>query len=325
MESFFLAETTKYLYLLFDPDNFLNNDGSGATVIQMLNGECIIDTGSYIFNTEAHPIDSSALRCCHEIPYTELITKNFTPSTYLGETMELNVEEQTIPDIHRFDEFITSSNDLKEFGFKVTEWLDSDDEKSELLKFIDEIKAMSGKTSSRKNPLLTNSTTDNSTMAAATQKQQQQTSNNMSYDDLILFDELLAAKINRTITNFESHLTDDQQKNLTANIITQTTTATTTTTSSSNSQGWVADDLDNETINIIDDEKSQLTEGVSQLNASAESNTENVQRKVFDAQQLLERIRKANDSIHVVPNYEMLTCKSQSFLQRLAVLGEMLT
>ena len=25
MESFFLAETTKYLYLLFDPNNFLHN------------------------------------------------------------------------------------------------------------------------------------------------------------------------------------------------------------------------------------------------------------------------------------------------------------
>jgi hypothetical protein len=27
MESFFLAETTKYLYLLFDPDNFIHNPG----------------------------------------------------------------------------------------------------------------------------------------------------------------------------------------------------------------------------------------------------------------------------------------------------------
>ena len=31
MESFFLAETTKYLYLLFDPDNFLHNRGNLAT------------------------------------------------------------------------------------------------------------------------------------------------------------------------------------------------------------------------------------------------------------------------------------------------------
>eukprot|EP00842_Homolaphlyctis_polyrhiza_P002908 jgi/Hompol1/3618/HPOL_003305-RA len=36
MESFFLAETLKYLYLLFDPDNEFN-------------------VGNYVFNTEAHP------------------------------------------------------------------------------------------------------------------------------------------------------------------------------------------------------------------------------------------------------------------------------
>jgi hypothetical protein len=37
MESFFLAETLKYLYLLYDDDNFIN-------------------TGHYVFNTEGHPI-----------------------------------------------------------------------------------------------------------------------------------------------------------------------------------------------------------------------------------------------------------------------------
>ncbi len=28
MESFFLSETTKYLYLLFDPNNFIHNQGT---------------------------------------------------------------------------------------------------------------------------------------------------------------------------------------------------------------------------------------------------------------------------------------------------------
>lgn len=64
MESFFLAETTKYLYLLFDPDNFIHNNGSSGTVIQTPNGECVIDAGGYFFNTEAHPIDSAAVYCC---------------------------------------------------------------------------------------------------------------------------------------------------------------------------------------------------------------------------------------------------------------------
>ena len=61
MESFFLAETTKYLYLLFDTDNFLH--GNADTLDHNLN--CTTHSQSYIFNTEAHPIDIGALKCCH--------------------------------------------------------------------------------------------------------------------------------------------------------------------------------------------------------------------------------------------------------------------
>ncbi|KAE9417414.1 hypothetical protein Angca_008522, partial [Angiostrongylus cantonensis] len=64
MESFFLAETTKYLYLLFDPENFLHNDGLLARIIDTPNGECVIDAGGYIFNTEAHPVDPGIVHCC---------------------------------------------------------------------------------------------------------------------------------------------------------------------------------------------------------------------------------------------------------------------
>ncbi|XP_061428164.1 LOW QUALITY PROTEIN: ER degradation-enhancing alpha-mannosidase-like protein 2 [Lethenteron reissneri] len=64
MESFFLAETTKYLYLLFDPDNFLHNSGEVSDSVSTPFGECILGAGGYIFNTEAHPIDPAALYCC---------------------------------------------------------------------------------------------------------------------------------------------------------------------------------------------------------------------------------------------------------------------
>ncbi|EMP41313.1 ER degradation-enhancing alpha-mannosidase-like 2 [Chelonia mydas] len=66
MESFFLAETVKYLYLLFDPDNFIHNDGSAFDVVSMPYGECILGAGGYVFNTEAHPIDPAALHCCRK-------------------------------------------------------------------------------------------------------------------------------------------------------------------------------------------------------------------------------------------------------------------
>ncbi|XP_026466391.1 ER degradation-enhancing alpha-mannosidase-like protein 2 [Ctenocephalides felis] len=74
MESFFLAETTKYLYLLFDTNNFIHSRGQHGQIIDTPNGKCIIDTGGYVFNTEAHPIDIAALHCCHEIPRQNLLS-----------------------------------------------------------------------------------------------------------------------------------------------------------------------------------------------------------------------------------------------------------
>lgn len=72
MESFFLAETIKYLYLLFDPDNFIHNDGTDYTVVESPLGKCTVYAGGYIFNTEAHPIDPSALHCCTGVSEKEL-------------------------------------------------------------------------------------------------------------------------------------------------------------------------------------------------------------------------------------------------------------
>ena len=65
MESFFLAETTKYLYLLFDEDNFIHNSNgqrhrSGSDAAS----QCLIGDLGYIFNTEAHPLDVGAVNCC---------------------------------------------------------------------------------------------------------------------------------------------------------------------------------------------------------------------------------------------------------------------
>ncbi|XP_028744759.1 ER degradation-enhancing alpha-mannosidase-like protein 2 isoform X2 [Peromyscus leucopus] len=67
MESFFLAETVKYLYLLFHPNNFIHNNGSTFDSVMTPHGECILGAGGYIFNTEAHPIDPAALHCCRRL------------------------------------------------------------------------------------------------------------------------------------------------------------------------------------------------------------------------------------------------------------------
>ncbi|XP_003744268.1 ER degradation-enhancing alpha-mannosidase-like protein 2 [Galendromus occidentalis] len=69
MESFFLAETTKYLYLLFDVDNFVHNlfmnpDSRNVTTRDGYTRQCFFDAGGYVFNTEAHLIDIALLDCC---------------------------------------------------------------------------------------------------------------------------------------------------------------------------------------------------------------------------------------------------------------------
>nr|XP_057907579.1 ER degradation-enhancing alpha-mannosidase-like protein 2 isoform X2 [Doryrhamphus excisus] len=74
MESFFLAETIKYLYLLFDPDHFLHGGGAESWEEGGEDGRCILSAGGYIFNTEAHPLDPAALHCCsrHALEHQEL-------------------------------------------------------------------------------------------------------------------------------------------------------------------------------------------------------------------------------------------------------------
>uniref|UniRef100_A0A3Q2EGY4 alpha-1,2-Mannosidase n=1 Tax=Cyprinodon variegatus TaxID=28743 RepID=A0A3Q2EGY4_CYPVA len=77
MESFFLAETIKYLYLLFDPTHFLHGagmEGEGSWEEGGGSGQCVLGAGGFIFNTEAHPLDPAALHCCslHNQEHQEL-------------------------------------------------------------------------------------------------------------------------------------------------------------------------------------------------------------------------------------------------------------
>lgn len=98
MESFFLAETTKYLYLLFDPENFIHNNGQQGDVIKTQWGHCIVDAGGYVFNTEAHPIDPGALHCCHRIQniLPDKISMSYTFFTTNDQKKDSNMEENKI-------------------------------------------------------------------------------------------------------------------------------------------------------------------------------------------------------------------------------------
>jgi ER degradation enhancer, mannosidase alpha-like 2 len=131
MESFFLAETTKYLYLLFDPDNFLNNDGSAGTIINTPNGECVIESGGYIFNTEAHPIDPAALRCCYDVPRQSLLG-GYSAKKFQGELFEFN-EVKPVPEEPMEDSDVDALNMLETNGEKMSLNLDSGKMKNNLV------------------------------------------------------------------------------------------------------------------------------------------------------------------------------------------------
>ena len=81
MESYFLAETLKYLYLIFDTENqftfepvkssfnvteFFSIPGAQHLLYnkQLLKDGCSVAQSGYIMTTEAHPIDNGALHCC---------------------------------------------------------------------------------------------------------------------------------------------------------------------------------------------------------------------------------------------------------------------
>ena len=73
MESFFLSETTKYMYLLFDVDNEIIHKHK-EHVVKTPFGECVVESGGWIFNTEAHPIGT--YRIFVKWP-NELFSRNF--------------------------------------------------------------------------------------------------------------------------------------------------------------------------------------------------------------------------------------------------------
>ncbi|GAB6019210.1 ER degradation-enhancing alpha-mannosidase-like protein 1 [Chamberlinius hualienensis] len=101
LESFFLSETIKYLYLLFDEDNFIHHDGSNGTIIQTSHGECIINTGGYVFNTEAHPIDIAAVYCCSEAKEVDKLLQDFHDNMDLLALVGLDDKDEFLKPIQK--------------------------------------------------------------------------------------------------------------------------------------------------------------------------------------------------------------------------------
>lgn len=115
MESFFLAETVKYLYLIFDPDNFMHNHGMAAKLIETTNGPCLIEAGGYFYNTEAHPIDPGILYCCslkhqYDTKSLEDLEETLDIASMIGLDLQSNDNEHL--NVHE-ERFYTLKNDVQ--------------------------------------------------------------------------------------------------------------------------------------------------------------------------------------------------------------------
>lgn len=119
MESFFLAETLKYLYLLFTvaidedarksqvkdhKDHFMLNSGATGRIINVDGFHCVIDSGGYVFNTEAHPIDISCLDCCHAKHRVNIEASLKVSKSYCHSQSGSCVESVETPNVIHYDE-----------------------------------------------------------------------------------------------------------------------------------------------------------------------------------------------------------------------------
>lgn len=127
MESFFLAETTKYLYLLFDENNFIHQSPSQSAGYshRLTTGlRCNPNAGGYVFNTEAHPIDPGALNCCHAPRLDQFDEAEYAARVLSNDENPINVQ------------FLDELNSLNSTEFDQNTF---DDDRKEFLETIDQV------------------------------------------------------------------------------------------------------------------------------------------------------------------------------------------
>lgn len=296
MESFFLAETTKYLYLLFDPDNFLNNDGGTGTVIQTPNGECIIDAGGFIFNTEAHPLDPAALRCCYDMPRKNLLA-GYDSTKFIGDIFEIVSFEEVKRKIDPDTENITVN---------IQTHIDPEQTRKNIVAEI--IKVMKENKYNREHGLKNDISSPPPSM-----------------DDSIIL------PIDRKVDDKSSESTEDDGKTdndtKTTNDVTETERSDFLTYGEDSVKN-IEDmkNLNSTQLKSFFNQDKMIEEAannsvLSEFVQSVLKSTLPLKPK-FNSQSLLEKIREYGVYKNVSQNWSLLTCKAQPYLSRVTIMGE---
>lgn len=343
MESFFLAETTKYLYLLFDPENVLNNDGSHGTIIDTPNGECIIEAGGYVFNTEAHPIDTGALNCCYNMRRQNLLA-DYDTDRFRGELYEYgsvtdHAEEQRKDDRNYLNSTAATSTTTTA-TINIQTKVDPEETRKKIVAEI--MNVLKENKFNRENPQIDAELA----IPAAPSKVDHVT------DDSIILPVDKPNRINEVVTDGAAvevvklpptRDSDDNKSSIQIveptdfiayeeeNISSESTTKSpiaSSDTATVEKQQKVASS--NQLKSPFDQEKY-----IEDNNAAASSNNSILADFVhsilkstlpvkpkFNPQDLLEKIRNNGMNRTYNKNYKLLTCKAQPYLQRVTVLGE---
>lgn len=304
MESFFLAETTKYLYLLFDPDNFLNNDGHTGTVIETPNGECIIDAGGFIFNTEAHPIDPAALRCCYDMPRQNILA-DYDPAKYLGDIFEI----VSFDDERREK----SDSEIENITVNIHTHIDPEQTRKNIVAEI--MKVMKDNKYNRDHGLkndISESTTasslDDSIILPIDRQGSDETKRSENQED-----ETKTSTESQTV-NTSAADTAERTDFLTYGEDTVKNIEDMKNFNSSQLKSFFNQDK------VIDDQvanNSVLSEFVQSVLKSTLP-----MKPKFNPQSLLEKVREKGLFENVPQNWHLLTCKAQPYLSRITVMGE---
>ena len=329
MESFFLAETTKYLYLLFDPDNIINNDGGIGTVIDTPNGECIIETGAYIFSTEAHPIDMGALNCCYDLPATSFLS-NYDRNKFAGDVIQFasyEADEQAdVPlEMHNVTLNIQTKIDPEETRKNIV---------AEILKVLKDNKKSRENVEEPLNNDLNNKMEKNDASVEAQDDSiilpvdrntidiANESESEPIDDEEIMGEVVEVIKLQPPARDSDDNKSTVQQSTTTANEFPYYKEDTTEADNSSvklnkpassyfNQEKYLEENVANTT------NSSMLTEFVHSVLKSTLPT-----KPKFNSQILLEKIRRFNANRNISQSYELLTCKAQPYLQRMSVLGE---
>ncbi|KAK9509518.1 hypothetical protein O3M35_006820 [Rhynocoris fuscipes] len=329
MESFFLAETTKYLYLLFDPDNFIHNKGEHGRVHTLPSGkQCILDSGGYIFNTEAHAIDPGALNCCYD--WDQQDYNNANSFNFIGESLKQNNKMNNQDSINQNDvshterqteineDDVTIDNEAKHWNDE-TKSLDINEEKSgdemnenEVVRDNDDIIIGEERIGDDYGNTESNHVGNEGVGAV----RQDKLLANVSNDEGNSQDNITSSSASVSLTK-ENEPTFHQNDDSPAAEENPWTESNLSETPSTESQSSLSSSSSSSASEVI-----TLSDYVRQLVLTVPSTTNQ-----FDAQQMLQNIRETSAyyiNETYCKQYQLLTCKAQPFLIRITIAGEFL-